>query len=391
MEKNFFTTIFNGLFSASAAPSSPMASPPSSPRSPRNKVNSSLMKSPLSSPRRLFNKAVGSPRSSKQTPSKMVPSSPETKSPINHDRFKTQLRPSPPASPVLDKWRQEKAPASTPTAINREPEFTIEAKVLGEGAFSKVKLGTNKLTGQKVAVKSFALPAGGVNAMNATQKESFGFLKKERDLLAKMPAHPNVIKLHHATEDAASLNLYLQYVEGGDCYGWLCERGRVAENVVKPIFKQMVEAVAHCHEVGKVCHRDIKLENYLLDRTQNRPVLIDFGFASPIPTDGIFRDFPGSPDYACPDILMGRPYDGVSADVYALGVMLYTMLYYRYPFHAENRSIMVRRVCEEQPRFDPNVRVSSQCIQLLDWMLRKRGSDRPSIRQILEHPFFAGC
>jgi serine/threonine protein kinase len=122
-----------------------------------------------------------------------------------------------------------------------------------------------------------------------------------------------------------------------------------------------------------------------------RPVLIDFGFASTITTDGIFREFPGSPDYACPDILMGRPYNGVSADVYALGVMLYTMLYYRYPFHSENRSVMVRRVCDEEARFDPSVRVSAAGIDLLSWMLKKKGSERPSIRQILEHPFFAGC
>jgi hypothetical protein len=177
---------------------------------------------------RFLKSHVGSPRFGKQFESKNAACSPEPKSPIKHDRFQTQLRPSPPASPVLNKWRSEKAPTSTPTAVNREPEFTVTEKVLGEGAFSQVKLATNNSTGQKVAVKSFSLPTAGAAAMNSVQKENFTMLKKERDILAKMPAHVNVVKMHHSTEDLNGMNLYLQFVEGGDAYTWLCERGRVA-------------------------------------------------------------------------------------------------------------------------------------------------------------------
>lgn len=154
----------------------------------------------------------------------------------------------------------------------------------------------------------------------------------------------------------------------------------------------MVEAVAHCHSAG-FCHRDVKLENFLLDRAPQapRPVLIDFGFASPIPGNGIFKDFPGSCVYACPDIRWGRPYNGISADVWALGVVLYTMLYFRYPFDADQDrwAFFRQRVsCDGPLVFNGNVPVSQHAIDLLGQMLRKKSSERPSTQQILDHPFF---
>lgn len=318
----------------------------------------------------------------------VIGSSPQPKSPIqHHQRISTQLKPSPPASPNLNRWRKEKECTSSPQ--QHQPTFTVTEKVLGEGAFAKVRLATNNRTGQKVAVKSFAIPVG--KPMSKDQVEDFAMIKKERDILQKINQipHNNVVKLHHSTEDETGLSLYLQLVEGGDTYAWLCERGRVAERTARPLFKQMVDAVAHCHSIG-VCHRDVKLENFLLDRANMRPVLIDFGFATPIPADGYYRDFPGSPAYACPNILTGRRYKGVAADVYALGVVLYTMLYYRYPFWSESRPVMVRMICEDEPTFDPSVHVSAAAIDLMRWMLKKNCDERPTLRQIYDHPFVAG-
>lgn len=386
---------FLNMFSPEDTPASPVASPR------RNKLKDTFyspikrLRSPLSprSPRVKKEKAVVvdfgdfGKEDIEPTPAMKSPTHP--KSPVQHNRFTTQLRPSPPASPQLNRWRKVEEPASNPAPAHA-PSFTITEKVLGEGAFSKVRLATNDRTGQKVAVKSFAIPASGV--MSREQSEDLAMIKKERAILQKLnnSPHPNIITLHHSTEDDTGISLYMQLVEGGDAYGWLCERGKVSEEIARPLFKQMVDAVAHCHQLG-ICHRDVKLENFLLDRKTMKPVMIDFGFATPITADGYFRDFPGSPAYACPHILLGRRYKGVPADVYALGVVLYTMLYYRYPFYSENRQAMVKMICENEPTFDANARVSSEAIDLMKWMLKKNCDERPTLRQIYEHPFFSKC
>lgn len=69
----------------------------------------------------------------------------------------------------------------------------------------------------------------------------------------------------------------------------------------------MVDAIDHCHQLGW-CHRDIKLENFLLDRKTMKPILIDFGMARVIPESGCYHDFPGSRLYSCPQILGGESY-----------------------------------------------------------------------------------
>jgi len=124
----------------------------------------------------------------------VVGSSPQPKSPIqHHQRISTQLKPSPPASPNLNRWRKEKECTSSPQ--QHQPTFTVTEKVLGEGAFAKVRLATNNRTGQKVAVKSFVVPVG--KPMSKDQVEDFAMIKKEREILQKINQipHNNVVKV----------------------------------------------------------------------------------------------------------------------------------------------------------------------------------------------------
>lgn len=116
---------------------------------------------------------------------------------------------------------------STDITTPPDTEFTIDAKVLGAGAFCEVRLGTNKRTGKKVAIKTFAFPTHGQITMKPKQKESLGFLRRELDALSRIPPHPNVVRLLDSREDSRALSLYIPYFEGGDCYAWLCEIGKI--------------------------------------------------------------------------------------------------------------------------------------------------------------------
>ncbi len=105
------------------------------------------------------------------------------------------------------------------------------------------------------------------------------------------------------------------------------EYERLTEPAAFRIFHQLVDAVEHCH-LNHVIHRDIKLENMLIDNAADMNVtLIDFGFSTlRRPTDPLLEDYPGSPAYAAPELMQGIPYPGYSSDVWAMGVSLYVLL-----------------------------------------------------------------
>lgn len=95
-------------------------------------------------------------------------------------------------------------------------------------------------------------------------------------------------------------------------------------------FRQMVTAVHYCHQ-RKICHRDLKLENILLD-TDNRIKIIDFGLSNILSQDNMLKTACGSPSYAPPEMLDHRDYCGPMVDVWQLGIILYTMVCGFFPF-----------------------------------------------------------
>ncbi|KAI9329091.1 kinase-like domain-containing protein, partial [Obelidium mucronatum] len=110
----------------------------------------------------------------------------------------------------------------------------------------------------------------------------------------------------------------------------------IPEPLARKIFKQVVLAVEYLHKVG-IVHRDIKDENIVLDSNYNVR-LIDFGCASPIPKQksDYFTKFRGTAMYASPEIAACQPYRGPEADIWALGVLLFTMLYGENPFQTRD-------------------------------------------------------
>ncbi len=99
----------------------------------------------------------------------------------------------------------------------------------------------------------------------------------------------------------------------------------------KYLFKQVVSALYYCHQ-RNVTHRDIKLENILLNEAKTQVKLIDFGFSTCIPNDKKIKLFCGTPSYMAPEIVSKKEYCGPPADVWALGVLLFALLCGRFPF-----------------------------------------------------------
>jgi serine/threonine protein kinase len=106
------------------------------------------------------------------------------------------------------------------------------------------------------------------------------------------------------------------------------------------IFKQIISAIQYCHSKG-VSHRDIKMDNIIIDRQLNVK-LIDFGFGAYI-NDKV-SVFCGTPSYMCPEIVSKTPYYGHHADIWALGILFYTLHAGDYPFRGSNDRELYKKI-----------------------------------------------
>ncbi len=126
--------------------------------------------------------------------------------------------------------------------------------------------------------------------------------------------------------------LVMEYVRGGSLHFYLKQHlnRRLPEEEAKRIFKQVVEGIRYLHN-RCITHRDIKLENLLLDDDNNIRI-IDFGFSTCIPIERKVKMFCGTPSYMAPEIVNKTEYCGPPADIWALGVLLFTLLCGTFPY-----------------------------------------------------------
>lgn len=157
-------------------------------------------------------------------------------------------------------------------------------------------------------------------------------VKREMKIMEKLD-HPNIAKLYEAFESPKQVFLIMEYVNGGSLHGYLKMKPnrQMPELEAKFLWRQVVQAIYYCHQ-RNVTHRDIKLENILLDETKTLAKLIDFGFSTCIPHERKVKIFCGTPSYMAPEIVSKSEYSGPPADIWALGVLLFALLCGKFPF-----------------------------------------------------------
>ncbi|OAX82398.1 CAMK protein kinase [Emergomyces africanus] len=227
---------------------------------------------------------------------------------------------------------------------------------LGQGTFSQVVLAMRddpedkdgliptSILPRLVAIKIVEYgPAGG-----ADQQRVATSLNREVEILKSLN-HPSLVQLKAYGGDNNRALLVLDYCPGGDLFEFASRTvNPLSQPIIRRIFAELVAAVRYLH-ANFIVHRDIKLENVLVNipatviqdvadwRTYPRALvtLSDLGLSRRIPqppASTLLQTRCGSEDYAAPEILMGQPYDGRSTDAWALGVLLYAIMESRLPF-----------------------------------------------------------
>lgn len=174
--------------------------------------------------------------------------------------------------------------------------------------------------------------------------------------------------------------LVMEFAAGGELYDYLSERKVLTEDEARRVFRQVATAVYYCHK-HKICHRDLKLENILLDEHGNAKIA-DFGLSNVFDDQRLLATFCGSPLYASPEIVKGTPYQGPEVDCWSLGVLLYTLVYGAMPFDGSNFKRLVKQISQGD-YYEP--KKPSAASPLIREMLTVCPQRRANIEQICNH------
>lgn len=210
-------------------------------------------------------------------------------------------------------------------------------RTLGEGNFGKVKFAQNVDSGLPFAVK--ILEKNRIIHLKITDQ-----IKREIATL-KLLKHPNVVRLHEVLASKSKIYMVLEYVTGGELFDKISSTGRLQEAKGRKLFQQLIDGVSYCHNKG-VFHRDLKLENILLD-SKGSIKISDFGLSA-LPQqfrdDGLLHTTCGSPNYVAPEVLANRGYDGATSDIWSCGVILYVILTGYLPFDDRNLAVLYQKI-----------------------------------------------
>ncbi|XP_024030635.1 serine/threonine-protein kinase SAPK3 [Morus notabilis] len=253
-------------------------------------------------------------------------------------------------------------------------------KELGSGNFGVARLVRDKKTKELVAVKYIER---GKKIDENVQRE----IINHRSL-----RHPNIVRFKEVCLTPTHLAIVMEYAAGGELFERICSAGRFSEDEARFFFQQLISGVSYCHSM-QICHRDLKLENTLLDGSPTpRLKICDFGYSKSALLHSQPKSTVGTPAYIAPEVLQRKEYDGKIADVWSCGVTLYVMLVGAYPFEdpedPRNFRKTIGRIMSVQYSIPDYVRISAECRLLLSRIFVANPAKRITIPEIKQHPWF---
>ena len=275
--------------------------------------------------------------------------------------------------------------------------FYKYGRLIGQGAFGKVNIGLNVLTGRIVAVKSFIKD-------ELKNSQNMAKILYETNLMRKLN-HPNITKILETFEDDKFILIIMEYINGGNLFSFVKKRRKLSEKISKCLFRQIIQGIQHIHS-KKIVHRDIKLENILIDLNNNIKIC-DFGIGIMLDSeDELIHDQCGTPMYMAPEIILNSKkggYKGYPVDIWSAGIALYIMLSGMLPFtfknkkeenEDDNNSISLSKnnnyelqysIINKNPK--KIKKISPEARDLLQGLLNKNPNKRLTIDEILNHPW----
>ncbi|TNJ28005.1 Kinase, CAMK CAMKL [Giardia muris] len=278
----------------------------------------------------------------------------------------------------------ESAKSPSSTTATPEPEGKkirvkrvgnyIIGKSIGEGSFSKVRIGTHIPTGERIALKI-------IEKGKITEAADVERITREIQIL-KLLNHPYVIRLYEIVDTPRHVYIVQEYMGNGELFDYIVARGHLSEVEACRFLCQMLSALNFLHS-RRIVHRDLKPENVLL--TKNNDIkIIDFGLSN-IFHGSYMKTCCGSPAYAPPEMIEGQLYSGPAADLWSTGVILYAMLCGCLPFESSTTQGLYRKILSGE--FSIPDQLSQGARDVLRSLLTVDPKKRITIKELVNHPW----
>ncbi|KAK4475102.1 hypothetical protein MN116_002191 [Schistosoma mekongi] len=275
-------------------------------------------------------------------------------------------------------------------SYRRKPEDFSFISSLGHGAFGRVQLVREITTGRVCAMKVLKK-----SRMLAQHTDYWA----EKEIMSHGES-PWIVQLYYAYQDLKNLYMVMEYVPGGNLVSWMDEVEFMSEAACRFYAAETILALIDLHTMGFI-HRDLKPDNLLLDAGGHLK-LADFGTAVRVDpnTSLVHCDAAvGTPDYLSPEVLLSQGIGGGSygfeVDWWALGVVIYEMLYGVTPFYSETLVNTYANIMNHANslKFPENVNVSDACLDFMKKLLCDRterlGGQAHCISEVYDHPWFS--
>ena len=251
---------------------------------------------------------------------------------------------------------------------------------LGEGIFGSVKLGVEKKTKERVAIK--------IIKKNKTKPSDIELVRTEIDVM-KLCHHPNVVHLLDHFENAEYIFIVMEYIRGGRLTDYMKEKKyNFTEKRAAEIIYQIALGVKYLHKYG-IIHRDLKPDNIMLTEASDKGQIkiMDFGLSKILGKKEKTVDGFGTLTFVSPEVLIRKPYNK-EIDIWSIGVILYLLLSGDLPFDDEDddeqkiaKSIVFNEVEFPQKKFGNK---SKEVIDLIKGCLTKDPKNRIKVDEILK-------
>ncbi|CAG5136281.1 unnamed protein product, partial [Candidula unifasciata] len=254
-------------------------------------------------------------------------------------------------------------------------EAYLKLDLIGQGSFGQVYKGRKKFTSQIVALK--CIPKGG-----KSEKELKN-LRREIDIMRGLK-HDNIIELLDSYDTDSEIVVVTECAEG-ELFQILEDDLSLPEEQVQVIAAQLVSALHYLHS-HRILHRDLKPQNILLGKG-GIIKLCDFGFARGIRTNTVvFTSIKGTPLYMSPELVEEKPYDH-TADLWALGCILYELFVGTPPFYTNSIIQLVKMITNDPIKWPKTMTAVFK--DFLQGLLNKNPKSRLTWPFLFQHAFVA--
>ena len=251
---------------------------------------------------------------------------------------------------------------------------------LGEGIFGSVKLGVEKKTKERVAIK--------IIKKKKAKPSDIELVRTEIDVM-KLCHHPNVVHLLDHFENAEYIFIVMEYIRGGRLTDYMKEKKfNFTEKRAAELIYEIAVGVKYLHKYG-IIHRDLKPDNIMLTEANDKGhiKIMDFGLSKILGKKEKTSDGFGTLTFVSPEVLIRKPYNK-EIDIWSIGVILYLMLSGDLPFDDEEddeqkiaKSIVFNEVEFPQKKFGNK---SKEVIDLIKRCLTKEPKDRIKVDEIIK-------